>query len=439
MPLFADHLAHVQRLADAAIAAAHPARLVTRYLAVTAGGVQIAGHDYAPTRLRLVSVGKASSAMARAAAAILGERLTAGVVIGKADSAELPLPLHYYAGDHPVPGPRSLAATRAATQLLTGAQPDDLALCLISGGTSALLTDPRLPLDQWQALTRALLHSGCTVQELNIIRQQFDRVKGGGLARLAAPATVVTLILSDVIGNDFSLIGSGPTIATPPDPARARAILDAYRVWEQLDAPTQQAARDVLAASSSPGAPETTRSAHTIIGDVGLAARAAAEAATELGFSAEIVTTILSGEASQVGSMAAGIVRSLPPNRCLIYGGETTVTVRGNGYGGRNQELALAAVNALDGAPGCVVAAFSTDGDDGVHPLGSPAVAGAFATGATAAQARARRLDPAAYLARSDSYGFFQALGAGHLTASAGTNVNDLLLLLTYYQHAPPI
>lgn len=428
IPAFTDHPSHIRRLVAAAIAAADPARLVADWLRVTPDGLHIAGRRYRPAQIRLISVGKAAPAMARAAAEALGARLTAGVVIGKGDSADLPPPLRSYAGNHPIPGPASLRATQAAIALLRGAQADDLALCLISGGASALLTDPRLPLDQWQALTQALLHSGCTVQELNAIRQQFDRVKGGGLARLAAPATVVALILSDVIGNELAFIGSGPTAPTTPDPVGARASLARYGVWAHLDAATAQAVQDCLAEPPPTGAPEAT---NYIIGDVGLAARAAQQAAEEMGFSAEIVTTTLSGEARDVGRQAAQTARQLPPNRCLIYGGETTVTVRGDGYGGRNQELALAAAVALAGATDGVVAAFSTDGDDGVHPPGASAMAGAYVTGATAGHAARRALDAADYLARHDSYHFFQAAG-GHLAAPAGTNVNDLLLILTY-------
>lgn len=430
MPTFAQHPDHVRHLMAAAIGAADPARLVADHLAVTAAGVHVGGRVVAPERVRLIAVGKAAPAMARAAAAVLGERLTAGVVIGKGDSAETPPRLTYHPGNHPVPGPASVRATRAAVALLADTRPHDLVLCLLSGGASALLTDPLLTLDQWQALTQVLLHSGCTIQELNVIRRQFDRVKGGGLARLAAPATVATLILSDVVGNHLPSIGSGPTVPLPADPVAARAVLARYGVGEKLDGATWAVLTELLDEPPSVAPPPEVW--NVIIGDVGLAAEAAAAAARERGFSAEIITTTLTGEARDWGRRAAAVARGLPPDRCLIYGGETTVTVRGDGSGGRNQELALAAADALDGAPGCVVAAFATDGDDGSAPPGAPAVAGAFVTGATLAHAAARGLDAAAYLARNDSYRFFQQAGTGHLLAPTGTNVNDLLLILTY-------
>jgi hydroxypyruvate reductase len=242
---------------------------------------------------------------------------------------------------------------------------------------------------------------------------------------------VVTLILSDVIGNNLSHIGSGPTVPTEPDIALARAILDRYAIWPQLDAATREAVNRWLH-HLAPVRELSVEPVNHVIGDVRLAAQAAAQTATEAGFSAEIVTTTLTGEAREIGRIAAQTVRDLPPNRCLIYGGETTVTIQGDGYGGRNQELALAAAIALDGAANCAIVAFSTDGDDGVHPPDAPPMAGAYVTGGTIAQAKACGLDAADYLARSDSYRFFQALGTGHLSAPTGTNVNDLLILLRY-------
>lgn len=425
---FATFEQDVAALVLAAVTAADPAARVSSQIAVSPGAVTIAGESYTPARIFVVSVGKAAVAMATAAASILGDTLTAGVVISKATAVpDLPPPLRYFPGSHPLPSQLSLQATQAVYDLMAETQPNDLVLCLISGGASALLTRPVLPLAQWQALNDALLRSGCAINDVNTIRQQFDTVKGGGLAQWAAPATCVSLILSDVIGNRLAHIGSGPTVPTPPDPQQARAILDAYQVWARLDEVTAAAVTRHLAATipHQPAAGNLIR--NHIIGDVSLAAEAAARRAEQLGFQTAVVSTTLTGEARDIGRMAADRVRQTPPGHCLIWGGESTVTVTGAGLGGRNQEVALAAAVALSGTPGCVVASFATDGEDGPTP-----VAGAVVSGETAVQAARSGLDPAAYLANNDSYHFFQRLGAGHLSAPTGTNVNDLLVALTY-------
>ena len=439
-PPFSAHAAHVHALVNEAIAAAQPARVMAAHLRREGQMVLLPDYafDLARGRLFLVSVGKAGVALARAAAAALGEGgIAAGIVIAKQPTANLPAPLRYYQGSHPVPDEKSVAAATALADLLRHTRPQDLVLCLVSGGTSSLLSRPRLPLAPWQALNQALLHSGCPINELNHVRQQFDAIKGGGLARLAAPASVVTLILSDVVGYHLAHIGSGPTVITPLDAGKAQDILNAYNVWSRLDAATRRQVRDLLArpavaeeAAASSAA--ITRNDHHIIGDVGLAARAAAAAATARGFTTRLLTTTLTGEARQVGRQIAATARALPPDQCHLYGGETTVTVQGDGYGGRNQEMALAAAISLAHHPNCVIAAFSTDADDGLHPADAPAVAGAYVTGETVPQGMARGLDAARYLANSNSYAFFQALGEGHITAATGTNVNDPTLVLTY-------
>ena len=317
--------------------------------------------------------------------------------------------------------------------MLAKTAPGDLVLCLISGGASALLTPPILPLEQWQRLVDALLASGCTINELNAVRKRMDRVKGGGLARLAAPAACVSLILSDVVGNPLDVIGSGPTVANPDPPALVGDILERYRVAERLG-PDDWAAVSRLAVVSRPfrglemATPAELGNIHNIIiGDVRQAALAAADAAAALGFDARLLTAQLEGEAREVARVVAALAKDAPPETCLVLGGETTVTLAGQGLGGRNQELALAAAIAIDGWPGCVVASFATDGDDG-----PTAAAGGLVSGETMTVARRLGLDAQSYLDNNDSYHFLEATGGLITTGQTGTNVNDRNFVLKY-------
>jgi hydroxypyruvate reductase len=312
-------------------------------------------------------------------------------------------------------------------ELVKGATAGDLVLCLISGGASALLTRPVIPLADWQEVVDRLLASGCTIQELNGVRKQLDEVKGGGLARMIAPAACVSLILSDVVGNPLDVIGSGPTTPNPESAAAALAVLERYGMREKLPAATWVHVENYLMQQMDSVLPAGEGVQHVIIGDVRQAAEAAAGAAAEMGFTAQVLTAQLEGEAREVGRVAAALAKDAPVNSCLILGGETTVTLRGDGMGGRNQELALAAAIALDGVPDVALASFATDGDDG--PTGA---AGAVVTGETAGLAHARQFDPHDYLARNDSYTFFNQLGGLIRTGPTGTNVNDLVLILKY-------
>ncbi|MCO5183394.1 MAG: DUF4147 domain-containing protein [Anaerolineae bacterium] len=426
-PCFADRERHVQTLVDAAIAAANPQRLVAAQIAPTGDSVRVADQRFSPERIFIVSVGKAAIAMALAAADQLGDRLTAGIVISKPDtSPALPAALQYFQGSHPVPSSLSIDATLAVRHLLTETQADDLVICLISGGASALLTSPVLSLAQWRTLNRALLFSGCTINEVNTLRQQFDSVKGGGMAEWASPAPCVTLILSDVIGNRIEHIGSGPTVPTQRDAQQARAILNQYDMWSRLDQDTIEAVKRNLR-DSAEKPPLPIEPVNVIIGDITVAVAAAAKCAEEMGFESTIVSTTLTGEASEIGRMAASQAQTCAPNRCLIWGGESTVTVSGTGLGGRNQEMALSAALALDRVPNVLVAAFSTDAEDGPTP-----VAGAWVDGETVQLGAEKGMIAAKYLENNDSYHFFATIGRGHISAERGTNVNDILLILTY-------
>ncbi len=416
-------------LVDSAIEAANPGRLITQNLIPNPNGLLISGHSYNQKRVTLVSVGKAAVPMAQAAVSQLGERLKQGIVVGKIDKATLSHPkLQYHQGSHPIPDQRSLNATSAVKEMLAASKADELVLCLISGGTSALLTEPVLALPHWQQLNEALLASGCPINDINTIRQRFDAVKGGGLAQWAAPAICESLILSDVIGNHLEHIGSGPTVFVEQRSNVVKAVFDRNNIWNWLKPETAALIKTHLETPNTPSpinkivSPSTR---HTIIGDVSNATNAVFQQTAEWGFESTIVSNNMTGEAREIGRMAAKYAKNMPSKSCLIWGGESTVTLRGNGRGGRNQEIALAAAISLQNTPNCAIVAFSTDAEDGPMP-----VAGAYVTGETFSQAKQQGLDPYKYLANNDSYTFFERLGIGHITAQTGTNVNDVLALL---------
>ena len=435
---------HVDALIGAALQAAEPDTAVRRFLRLDDG--QLLAGDFAFAldggRVFVVSIGKAAVPMAKAVVAVLGEDLADGIILTKKGAEvdqELGLPI--LEGGHPVPDEDSVSATTAVTEFVAQATVGDLIIFLISGGASALLTQPLISLTEWQQLTRALLASGCTINELNCVRRQLDRVKGGGLARMAAPATCLSLILSDVIGNPLADIGSGPTMLLDESPLDALAVLQRYGVAERLDTAVWQRI-EALWQQPDLFPTKAVRSEHVIVGDVHSAATAVFTKATQLGFLAQVLTTRLEGEAREVGKFAAAIVQDMQPGHCMILGGETTVTVRGKGRGGRNLEVALAAAIALQGCPNRVIVTLATDGEDSMTGM-----AGAMVCGETAVWATQFDLNPAHFLANNDSYSFFEQLDGylqkdvtladtvpQHLihTGSTGTNVNDLIIILAY-------
>lgn len=446
-PQFTAYRRHIDELVSAAILAADAEAAVGRYLARD-GRTLIVGRepdveriDLDQGRVYLVASGKAAVPMARAALHVLGDDLAQGVILTKegggepaAEFAGSPVTVH--AGGHPVPDERSVAGTKAALEMLSGLRREDAVLCLISGGTSALLTRPLLPLEDWRKLVELLLKSGCTINELNAVRRSIDRVKSGGLARAAGPATCYGLILSDVIGNPLSVIGSGPTVPEEELVVGAVHVLGRYDIARQLE--REEWGRLALALNQSRYLHKGSRPSvrNFIVGDVRDAATAALVASIRLGFIGQLLTVHLDGQAREIGRLAAGIARDLPAGHCLIMGGETTVAVNGKGTGGRNQELALSAALALERQSRAVVVSFATDGEDGPTPA-----AGAAITGETARLARSHGLDPVAFLSDNDSYTFFERLdelsrgrAEPHhiISGPTGTNVNDLVIILSY-------
>ncbi len=446
-PRYADYRRHVDEIVAASIAAADAQAAVGRYLARD-GRTLVVGREPNVERVELgrgrvflVAAGKAAIPMTRAALQLLGDDLTQGIVLVKDQGDGQPSgfdsrKVAIYQGSHPIPDVRSVAATKKVLEMVTGLEPDDIVLCLVSGGTSALLTRPMVPLEDWRLLVDLLLKSGCTINELNAVRRAVDRVKSGGLARAAAPASCYGLVLSDVIGNPMNIIGSGPTVPENDLVVSAVQVLGRYDIARQLE--REQWGRLALALNQTRHLHKAPRPSvrNFIVGDVRNAATAGLVAAIRQGFVGQLLTVHLDGQAREIGRLAGGIARDLPPGHCLVMGGETTVTVRGEGRGGRNQELALAAAIALDRQPRSVVMSFATDGEDGPTP-----VAGAVITGETYRLARSYRLNPINRLLDNDSYTFFAKLDEmsrgrtePHLitTGPTGTNVNDLVVILSY-------
>jgi hydroxypyruvate reductase len=388
----------------------------------------------------VVGAGKAAVPMAEALGEVLRDHLKSGVIITKYHHLDRSLPdqLRVHEAGHPVPDEQSVAATRDLAALLDQVTPRDLVFCVISGGGSALMTLPAegITLADLQATTQLLLRAGATIQQINAIRKHLDTIKGGGLARLAHGAPIISLILSDVIGDDLSVIASGPTV---PDPS---TFADAWRVIEQFDlahhlpaavrARLERGLSGEILDTPKPGDPSFDRVQTVIIGSNAQAAQAAEAAARRLNFNTLLLSTQVQGEAREVAQVAAAIAKEIalynrPAQKpaCLILGGETTVTVKGSGLGGRNQELALATAIAIDGWPNTLIAALGTDGTDGPTDA-----AGAIATGETVGRAQAIGLDAQTHLANNDAYHFFQALDDLIVTGPTGTNVNDLLFVL---------
>lgn len=407
----------ILRIVSAALDAVDPYRAVKNHLP------KIAGDVYG------LAVGKAAVPMLTALAESIP--LTGALAISKHASSPPSSLFPVLLSGHPIPDARSVHAGERAIEFVSSLKEDDTLVCLISGGGSALMTAPLIPLEELQMLTASLLASGAIINEINTIRRHLDRVKGGGLAR-ATKAKIVSLILSDVIGNPLEAIASGPTAPDPTTQTDALQILKKYfatETWRHGDLNFLNSATLRLSGNFVKTDDDIfSRVQNIIIGDNNLAAQAALEQARIEGFEAEILTNELQGEAREVGVMLANRLRDEAAERphpfCLIAGGETTVTINGNGKGGRNQELALAAVNELRSVSNVMLIALATDGEDGPTDA-----AGAVATGESAERAERLGLSAADHLSRNDAYPFFESLGDLIRTGPSGTNVNDLVFL----------
>lgn len=389
-------------------------------------------------RIFVVGAGKASAAMAQAAEQALGKRIHGGWINTK-DGHLAPLRrVSLHEASHPVPDARGVEGARRIAEIAAQAQEGDLLLCLISGGGSALLPLPLEPvtLEEKQETTRLLLACGATIHEINAVRKHLSAIKGGRLARLAQPAHVLALLLSDVVGDPLDVIGSGPAAPDTSTFATAWSVIEKYGLQDRIPARARRLLEEGLAGrieeTPKPGDPCFRHTRNVIVGSNRLAVDAAASRARELGYRPLVLSTTIEGETRDIAAMHAAIAREIAatgrparPPVCVISGGETTVTLRGRGLGGRNQEFALAAAIALEGLPGVLAFSAGTDGTDGPTDA-----AGAMADGATLARAAQLGLDARRALGENDSYRFFQPLGDLVMTGPTGTNVMDVRLML---------
>jgi hydroxypyruvate reductase len=410
----------LRRMFDAAIASAQPALCIAPHLPPPPAG-----------RLVVIGAGKASAAMAQAVEAAWSGPLS-GLVVTRYGYAVPCQRIEIVEASHPVPDAAGLAAAQRLLEVVGGLGEDDLVLCLISGGGSSLLPLPiaGLTLAHKQELNRALLKSGATISEMNCVRRHLSAIKGGRLAAACHPARVLTLLISDVPGDNPIDIASGPTVADPTTCADALAIVRRHGI--ELPAPVRAVLESGAGESVKPGDPRLARADFRLIATPQMALEAAAAVAREAGYAAHILGDALEGEARDVGKVLGGMAlqvarRGQPfePPCVLLSGGETTVTVRGNGRGGRNVECLLSMALALGGQPRVHALAGDTDGVDGQEEI-----AGALLAPDSLARAWALGIKPPDALADNDGHGFFGALGDAVVTGPTLTNVNDFRAIL---------
>jgi hydroxypyruvate reductase len=409
----------------AALDAADPFRAVRSHVRLGRDTLSVAGEPYRLAgfdRIWIAGAGKAAVAMAFALEDLLGDRLAGGAISVPDGVASNLSKVSVHHASHPYPDRRSVAAGRAIARLASACGPRDLLLCVISGGASALmaLPAPGVTLAIKKRVTKLLQTRGATIHELNAVRKHLSAIKGGHLARLAHPATVISLILSDVIGDDLSAIGSGPTVPDPTTCDDARRILERYAV------PLPSA---TLSETPKPRDPLFRRVRNVIVGSNRQSIEAARAKAESLGYRTIVLSTTIDGETRDIARMHAAIAREILAEQahtgrrervCFLSGGETTVTVRGKGLGGRNQEFVLAALAALEGTRGVTIFSAGTDGLDGPTD----------AAGAIAETSRSLAPDARRYLDDNDSYHFFERQGGLIKTGPTGTNVMDVRILL---------
>lgn len=394
-------------------------------------------------RIIVVGAGKATAPMARAVEEILEERIDDGIVVVKHGYTDLLRRIRQIEGGHPLPDSNGVRGTKCVMDLVNRADERTLVVCLLSGGASSLLVSPidDLSLEDKRIVTEVLLKAGATIDEHNAVRKHLSNIKGGRLAELAHPATVITLVLSDVIGNRLDVIASGPTVPDSTTFKDAIGVIQKYGLEERIPVTAMKILEDGLRGKfrDTPKGGENffEKTKTVIVAGIREALDASKEKALALGFRAEVVTAELQGDVREAARYLASraiaekdAIKSGDTPRCLLSGGETTVAVKGSGLGGRNQELALAVAIEIDGRSGITFLSGGTDGTDGPTDA-----AGAIVNGETIALATQYGMDAASYLKDNDSYHFFQRLDAlsaerHHLiTGPTRTNVMDLQII----------
>src|SRR2546426_3218624 len=428
---------------NAALAAADPTRIIRKNLKLTGfilhvGKLQYRLKDY--RRILVIGGGKASGYMAEEVEKLLGKWITGGLVI--IPDYLRPMPrghrITYHPATHPIPTRKGMEGVLAMLDLVENVSRDDLVIVLLSGGGSALMPLPieGISLNDEAQVTSLLLKSGAGIEEINAVRKHLSQIKGGRIAARLYPATVLTLIISDVVGDKIDAIPSGPTAPDPTTYRDAEQVLKKYDLWSQI--PTN--ARRVITEGLSGSIPDTPKKEskafkhvhNLIIGNGRASCLAAASFLTRAGYKTQVPSIRISGEAREVGRIFGSIARDIrdnglpyPAPAAFVAGGETTVTVRGRGRGGRNQEVALAAAVKISGLEGLVVGSFATDGIESQTDA-----AGAVVDGSTITRGLELGMDAEEYLRNNDSYRYFSKLKDLVITGPTGTNVNDITILV---------
>jgi glycerate 2-kinase len=425
----------------AGVKAVDPVIAVRQHFRVEDGILSVENRTYDLSNYKgvyVVGAGKASAAMAQPIEGILDDGIKGGAINVKYGH-DVPLKIiRVIEAGHPVPDEAGLKGTKQIIQLLQQTGDKDIVICLISGGGSALLPCPAegLTLENKQLVTKCLLEVCATIHEINAVRKHISKVKGGQLARLIYPSTLISLILSDVIGDKLDSIASGPTVPDTSTFNDCLHILDKYNIRQKIPAAVlehlERGARGEIKETPKADDPAFKKTQNAIIGSNILAVNAAREKAQELKYHSLIHSSFVEGEAKDVARVHAALAKEIlssgspvPRPACVISGGETTVTIRGKGLGGRNQEFVLAAAIEIDGLEDVVILSGGTDGTDGPTDA-----AGALADGKTVRRAKVQGLDPEHYLRENDSYHFFKPLGDLLITGPTFTNVMDLQLVI---------
>ncbi len=436
----------IKAVYSAAIAAANPSAAVKNHLKLEGGKLRLYSlgkmiREYALKDFRNIFIlgsGKATASMAKAVEEILGDKITAGLISVKYGYTESLSSIETIEASHPVPDEHGREAAVRIREMAGKASRDDLIISLISGGGSALLPLPAPPitLDEKRAATDLLLRCGASIHEINAVRKHLSMVKGGNLARAAYPATIINLMISDVVGDDTDVIASGPFTADNSTFSSALDILNKYGLTGKVPRPVldrlQEGAGGNIEENPKNGSPVFEKVSGVIVASNLLALMAAREEAERRGYHSIILSSLFEGETRDAAAFHCAVAREVqasgnpvPPPACLISGGETTVTVRGNGLGGRNMEFSLHSAVYLRGLHAVSMASVGTDGTDGPTDA-----AGACADGTTAERSEALRLDIARYIGNNDSYNFFKELGDLIITGPTNTNVMDVRIFI---------
>jgi glycerate 2-kinase len=441
-----EYVKDINIILNNSLASVDPFLCVSKYIEFEGNKLKIAKTIIDLTEIEniyIIGIGKASIAMAKAVVSKFGEKISGGLLISKIQGGVIEEfkenKLEVHIGSHPIPDRRSQECALRLVEFVKKINPNDLIITLISGGGSALMTLPYegISLNKLQELTDILLKSGATIQEINTIRKHIDQIKGGGLAKMVYPSRMVTLILSDVVSDELSMIASGPTTYDETSFFDTLEIIKKYDIGNKIPKNISdflhKGMRGDVSETVKKGEKYVQNITNIIVGSISSVIEAAEKTAQDLGYSTIVLKKKLIGEASEVGRVEALKFVKMYENEnikkpiCLIAGGETTVTITGDGKGGRNQELALGAIDQLKNHEQFCLISLATDGEDGPTDA-----AGAFVTGDSMKEANEKGLDPKTYLRNNDSYSFFDQINGLIRIGSTGTNVNDLLLLFAF-------